>query len=431
MPHPFRDVAIAGVFNTEQARSLDGHDSQSIALEGALGALADAGIGIAEVDGIAGQFAADMVLGARMGPCSRKLSSHGIPTVLDAASMIAFGECEVVVIAAGGAAMYTERAATAPWTRPSNELVAGYGLFTAAEFALMARRHMLTYGTTPEQLAAAAATVRNNGHVNPDAVYYGRGPFAVDDILASRMVADPFHLLECAMTSEGGCGLVLTTAARASDAATKPVWILGGAGDTYGPAYVVPPVWDLRGRDDEHSRRATSGAARRGSASRSPGSVLTTSMWRSCTTRSRSRSSASSKHSGSAATARVVPFVEDGHIAAGGRLPVTTDGGTMSYSHAGINVQMLQRVIRGVQQLRGTCATQPGARRRGGVVQQRRVGRAVQRRDAPRGRNAHDDAAAAGAGHPDGRPVGRGCALLGGLRGAASCATSNARTAAR
>jgi acetyl-CoA acetyltransferase len=50
-------------------------------------------------------------------------------------------------------------------------------------------------------------------------------------------------------------------------------------------------------------------------------------------------------------------FVEDGHIAAGGRLPITTDGGTMSYSHAGLNVQMLQRVIRGVLQLRGECVT--------------------------------------------------------------------------
>src|SRR3954454_22179520 len=248
MSHPFRDVAIVGVHNTRQARALDGHDSQSIAVEGALGALAVAGIGLDEVDGIAGQFAADIVLGARMGPCSRKLSTHGIPTVLEAASMIAFGECEVVVIGAGGAAMYTERSATAPWTRPANELVVGFGLFTAAEFALMARRHMLQYGTTPEQLALAAATVRNNGHVNPEAVYYGRGPFTPADILESRMVADPFHLLECSMTSEGGCGLVLTTAERARDGATTPAWILGGAGDTFAPAYVVPPVWDLRGR---------------------------------------------------------------------------------------------------------------------------------------------------------------------------------------
>ena len=50
-------------------------------------------------------------------------------------------------------------------------------------------------------------------------------------------------------------------------------------------------------------------------------------------------------------------FVEDGNIAPDGRLPVTTDGGTMSFSHPGVNAQQLQRVIRGVQQLRGECAT--------------------------------------------------------------------------
>jgi len=73
VPHPLRDVAIVGVHNTPQARQLEGHDSYSIAVEGAMGALDDAGIGIEEVDAIAGQFAAEPVLGSRMGPCSRKL----------------------------------------------------------------------------------------------------------------------------------------------------------------------------------------------------------------------------------------------------------------------------------------------------------------------------------------------------------------------
>jgi acetyl-CoA acetyltransferase len=354
MPHPFRDVAIAGVWNTEQARKLEGRDSLSLAVEGALGALADAGIGLDEVDGVAGQFAAEMVLGARMGPCSRKMSTHGIPTVLDAASMIAFGECEVVVIGAGGAAMYTERSATAPWTRPANELVVGFGLFTAAEFALMARRHMLQYGTTREQLALAAATVRNNGHVNPEAVYYGRGPFTAADILGSRMVADPFHLLECSMTSEGGCGLVLTTAERARDAATNPVWILGGAGDTYGPAYVVPPVWDLRGRgDDIPAGYVGRRAARKcfALAGLSPDEVDVAEFYDPFSFEI-IRQLEAFEFCGEGEGG---PYVEAGHIAPGGRLPVTTDGGTMSFSHAGLNAQMLQRVIRGVQQARGSC----------------------------------------------------------------------------
>jgi acetyl-CoA acetyltransferase len=235
-------------------------------------------------------------------------------------------------------------------------LVAGYGLFTAAEFALMARRHMIEHGTTPEQLALVAATIRNNGHVNPEAVYHGRGPFTVDDILESRMVADPFHLLECSMTSEGGCGLVLTTADRARGVATTPVWILGAGGDTFGPAYVVPPVWDLRGRTDGTPagyvgrRAARSAFAQAGLTATDVDVAELYDPFSFEIIRQLEAFGFCGEGEGGA-------FVEDGHLAPGGRLPVTTDGGTMSYSHAGLNVQMLQRVIRGVQQLRGTCTS--------------------------------------------------------------------------
>src|SRR5205823_7987069 len=172
---------------------------------------------------VIGAHAQELVLGLRLGPCTRLPWQLGIPIVLEAADLVASGRADVVLIAAGGASMYTDRSSTAPWTRPANEFVVGYGLFTAAEFALMARRRMVMHGTTPEQMATVAATIRNNGHVNPDAVYHGRGPFTVGDILESRMVADPFHLLDCAMTSEGGCGLVLARADRAADLPHEPV----------------------------------------------------------------------------------------------------------------------------------------------------------------------------------------------------------------
>ena len=151
-PHPFSGVAIAGVCNTEQARVLPDHDSTSIALVGALGALADAGVAPHEVDGVVGTDCAQIALELGLGPCTRRPSSLGIPALLDAAALITTGQCNVVLVAAGGAGMHTDRSSTAPWTRPANELVVGYGLFTAAEFALMARRHMLMYGTTPEQM---------------------------------------------------------------------------------------------------------------------------------------------------------------------------------------------------------------------------------------------------------------------------------------
>lgn len=357
MSHPYRDVAIVGVHNTRQARRLPGHDSSSIALDGLRGALADAGIAAAEVDGVVGEFAHEWVLELGLGPCSRRSSRFGIPMLLDAAAMVASGECEVVVVGAGGAGTYTDRDATAPWTRPANELVVGYGLFTAAEFALMARRHMLTYGTTPEQMAAVAATIRNNGHVNPEAVYFGRGPFTPADVLASRPIADPFRLLDCAMTSEGGCGIVLTTAERAADAAGDPAWILGAAGDAYGPAYAVPPVWDLRGRgtDDTPAGWVGRRAARRAfaMAGLDPDDVDVCELYDPFSFEIIRQLEAF----GFCAEGEGGAFVDAGHIAPDGRLPVTTDGGTMSFSHAGINAQMLQRVIRGVQQVRGTCLT--------------------------------------------------------------------------
>jgi acetyl-CoA acetyltransferase len=359
--HPYHDVAIAGVFNTEQAINLEGHDAESIALEGALGAIADAGIDHADVDGVVGQFAQETVLELGLGPCTRRPNMLGIPAVLEAASLITSGECNVVVVSGGGARLYRERSHTAPWTRPANELVVGYGLFTAAEFALMARRHMITYGTTPEQLARVAATIRNNGHDNPDAVYSGKGPFTPDDILDSRMVADPFHLLDCAMTSEGGCGLVLVNASRAADC-PHATWILGGATDSYGPAYTVAPVWDYSPRPG-HAPAGDVGARAASLAFRSAGLRPTDVDVAELYDPFSFEIIRQLEAFGFCGPGEGGGFVDDGNIEQGGALPVTTDGGTMSFSHAGISAQQLQRVIRGVQQIRGSCASHqvPGA----------------------------------------------------------------------
>ena len=65
-------------------------------------------------------------------------------------------------------------------------------------------------------MAHVAATIRNNGSVNPEAIYYGRGPYTPADIRSSRPVAEPFNLLDCATTSEGATALLVTTAERAA-----------------------------------------------------------------------------------------------------------------------------------------------------------------------------------------------------------------------
>jgi acetyl-CoA acetyltransferase len=259
----------------------------------------------------------------------------------------------MVLIAGGWAGVYTDHDATAPWTRPGNEFVAPYGMFTAVQFALMARRHMSMYGTTPEQLATVSATIRNNGHDNSEAVYHGRGPYSVSDILASRLVADPFHLLDCAMTAEGAAAMLITTADRAKDLALRPVFVHGVGQDHLGPTYQHPPVWDLIGADpDIPAGFAGRRAARRAFAmgGLSPSDVDVCELYDPFSFEIIRQFEAFDF----CGPGEGGPFIMDGRIGRTGRYPICTDGGLMAFSHPGWS-QQIQRVIRGVHQLQGAC----------------------------------------------------------------------------
>lgn len=353
--HPLHDVCLVGAFNATQARRLEGYTSETITLEAIRGALNNAGLTPADVDGISastgrrdfGSAHFGYLMG--LGPAwTGHAQGSGIPAVLEAAGAIVTGQCHTVVVGAGSASIYTERASTAPWTRPNNEFVACWGLFTAAEFALIARRHMHRYGTKPEHLATVAATIRNNGHINPEAIYFGRGPFTAQDILDSRMVADPFHLLDCAMTSEGGAALVLTTAERARDLDCQPIYLLGGAKDRYGPSYFVPPSFDLAGwagREAARKSFAMAGIETKDVDVAELYDPFSFEIIRQL------------EAYGFCGEGEGGDFVMEGNIAPGGRIPVTTDGGLMSFSHGGGSVQLLQRIIQSVKQLRREAGT--------------------------------------------------------------------------
>jgi acetyl-CoA acetyltransferase len=210
---------------------------------------------------------------------------------------------------------------------------------------------MHLYGTTREQLSIVAATIRNNGARNPEAVYYQRGPFTPDDITASRPIADPFHLLDCATTSEGGCALVIANI-NATDVAAQPIYVLGSGADFHGPSYQHPPAWDLTGRRDQHvngvvGRRAAERAFNHAGLRRDDVDVLE--LYDPFSFEIIRQLEAF----GFCGDGEGGPFVADGHIAIDGSHPITTDGGTMSFSHAGSNPQMMQRAVRAVEQLRG------------------------------------------------------------------------------
>lgn len=346
-------AAIVGVHNTRQARRLDGETSRSLALKAVQGALDDAGLKLDDVDGVsAGALSTSLIYDLRIGPAWQGLG-FGIGMITEAATAIEHGMADVVVLVAAQAGQYRDHHATAPWTRPENEFVAPWGMFTAAEFALIARRHMHVYGTTREQLSIVAATIRNNGSQNPEAVYYQRGPFTPDDITASRLVADPFRLLDCATTSEGGCALVLANIDRI-DVARQPIYVLGSGADFHGPSYQHPPAWDLIGRRGDHrtgvvGRRAANRAFRHAGLQRDEVDVLE--LYDPFSFEIIRQLEAF----GFCGDGEGGPFVADGHIAIDGSHPITTDGGTMSFSHAGPNPQMMQRAIRAVHQLRGTA----------------------------------------------------------------------------
>jgi acetyl-CoA acetyltransferase len=353
-----RTAAIVGVHNTRQGRRLDGETSRGLALKAIHGALSDAGLSLDDVDGIsAGPQSTALIYDLRLGPAWQGLG-FGVGMITEAAAAIEHGMADVIVLVAAQAGEYRDHQATAPWTRPENEFVAPWGMFTTAEFALIGRRHMHVYGTTREQLSIVAATIRNNGSRNPEAVYYQRGPFTPDDIVASRPVAEPFHLLDCATTSEGGCALVVANLDKVSDKVTsQPIYVLGSGADFHGPSYQHPPAWDLAGRRDDHDRyvngvvgrRAADRAFEHAGVRRHEVDVLE--LYDPFSFEIIRQLEAF----GFCGEGEGGPFVADGHIAIDGSHPITTDGGTMSFSHAGANPQMMQRAVRAVEQLRGAA----------------------------------------------------------------------------
>jgi acetyl-CoA acetyltransferase len=343
--NPLHGIAIVGAYNTKQARKLDVPETELL-LDAMRGAVRSAGLTLADIDGIHCSTRAwrpretALWLGGRA--VWTGTGDVGIPAVLEAALAIASGQCHTALIATAQAGEYVNREETAPWTRPSHEFTECFGLFTAAEFALIARRHMYLYGTRAEDLAEVAATIRNHGALNPEALMYGRHVTPAD-VLASRPIAEPFRLLDCALTSEGGAGLVLTSAERARDLPVRPIWLLGGALDRCGMSYVTPPVWDRYG--DVGRRAAQLAFAQCGLA---PYDVDVAELYDPFSFEVIRQLEAF----GFCARGEGGAFVRDGRIAVGGELPVATNGGLLSFSHAGL-AQLLQKPIAAVQQLRG------------------------------------------------------------------------------
>ena len=134
------------------------------------------------------------------------------------------------------------------WGSPQGQYEIPSGLVAATPgFALAASRYMALYDCTQEMLAKVAVDARHNAQSNPRAIFHGK-PITLDDVMNSRMVADPLKLLEIVMPCFGGAALVVTNKPRAQSAPHRPVYLSGLRRAPH------PQEHHLRSRPDRHAR---------------------------------------------------------------------------------------------------------------------------------------------------------------------------------
>jgi acetyl-CoA acetyltransferase len=260
-----------------------------------------------------------------------------------AAAAINAGLCEVAVIVYGSTAASGRFAigtgGGGGGGDPCDQYEFPFGPTTVGAYAMIAQRHMHDYGTTPEQLAEIAVTMRLHASMNPVAKY--RDPITVEDVLASRVISSPLHLLDCCIISDGGGALVVTSAERARDLKKKPAYILG-AGETVRHA--------ARGRRDFlEIAAAQSGRLAFERAGVSHKDIDMAMIYDSFTITVLT----TLENLGFCKRGEGGAFVTGGRLRYDGEFPINTDGGGLSSNHPGMRGMFL--VIEAVKQLRGEC----------------------------------------------------------------------------
>jgi acetyl-CoA acetyltransferase len=214
------------------------------------------------------------------------------------------------------------------------------GLTLVGAYAMASQRHMHQYGTKPEQLASIAVQTREHATRNPNAMY--RDPITVDDVLGSKLVADPLHKLDCCVISDGGCAIILTTEDRARDLAHRPVFVRGAAGGSTHHSITAMA-------DKTTTAAAVSGPKAFKEAGIMPADVDMFAMYDSFTY----TVLVMLEDLGFAPKGEGGAFVTDngGNLRLGGALPTNTDGGGLSATHPGMRGLFL--LCEATRQLRG------------------------------------------------------------------------------
>jgi acetyl-CoA acetyltransferase len=254
------------------------------------------------------------------------------------------GKCEVALITYASTELSSRgrTLGTGVWstTIPEATYEAPYGNSLVGAYAMAARRHMHQYGTTAEQLAEIAVVTRRHAGLNPLAMY--RKPITVQDVLDSRMIADPLHLLDCCVVSDGGGAVLVTTEERARDLKQMPVFVLGSS-ESHTHAH-ISQMPDLT-----VTAAAVTGPRAFAEAGVRPDQIDVAMIYDSFTI----TVLLLLEDLGFCKKGEGGVFVQDGRIALGGQLPINTDGGGLSANHPGMRGIFL--LIEATRQLRGQC----------------------------------------------------------------------------
>jgi acetyl-CoA C-acetyltransferase len=324
---------IAGAYEHPTRKAPDKSVAQ-IHAEAAIGALADAGLSKADVDGY---FCAGDAPG--MGPLSmadylnlrvRHVDATDIGGssyllhVSHAAQAIAAGKCSVALITLAGRPRSEGSSGTQPRagnvTQPDMQWEYPYGVAVVNAYAMCAMRHMYEYGTTSEQLAWIKVAASHHAQHNPHAML--RDVVTVEDVVNSPMVADPLHRLDCCVVSDGG-GALLVVAPEIARALRRPLVRVIGAGEA--------TKGQLGGDVDlTYSGARWSGPIAFAEAGVTPADIKYASIYDSFTITVLMQL----EDLGFCAKGQGGRFVADGNLISGvGKLPFNTDGGGLCNNH--------------------------------------------------------------------------------------------------
>ncbi|WOD14130.1 thiolase C-terminal domain-containing protein [Paraburkholderia kirstenboschensis] len=347
-------VAIVGVGESEIGK-VPLMSGLGLNAQAAKRALDDAGLKVSDIDGVLTAYSFTEpyfmlgsviceYLGLKPRFNASLVAGGASPAVMlkHAAEAIVAGQAETILVCAGEnrATGQTRDAALASLMAVGHPYFEQpYGTSIPGFYAMIARRHMHVYGTTREQLAQVAVNTRAHALLHPNA--HMKTPLTAEQVLSAKPIADPLGMLDCCLISDAGGAFIVTSAERAAELGSKPVYLQGiGEHHTHEHLMCAPSLTEFGATESGRIAYQMAGLG--------PDDIDLAELY-DCFT--------------------IVPIIEveelgfckageggaffaEGLARIGGKLPVNTHGGMLSHAHAGA-AGGLFGIVEAVRQLRG------------------------------------------------------------------------------